>query len=66
LMAFVLSLGDLTAVTLLGSQGLITLPALIHQQMGNYRGNAAGGTALVLAGFCYGLTILAQRLGKAL
>jgi thiamine transport system permease protein len=64
LMAFVLSLGDLTAVTLLGSQGLITLPALIHQQMGNYRGNAAGGTALVLAGFCYGLTVLAQRLGQ--
>jgi thiamine transport system permease protein len=64
LMAFVLSLGDLTAVTLLGSQGLITLPALIHQQMGNYRGNAAGGTALVLAGFCYGLTALAQRLGQ--
>jgi thiamine transport system permease protein len=65
LMAFVLSLGDLTAVTLLGSQRLITLPALIHQQMGNYRGNAAGGTALVLAGFCYGLTLLAQRLGKS-
>ncbi len=64
LMAFVLSLGDLTAVTLLGTQGLITVPSLIHQQMGHYRGNDAGGTALLLAGFCFALTVIAQRLGK--
>ena len=64
LMAFVLSLGDLTAVTLLGTQGLITVPSLIHQQMGHYRGNDAGGTALLLAAFCFALTIIAQRLGK--
>jgi thiamine transport system permease protein len=62
LMSFILSLGDLTAVTLLGSQGLITLPALIHQQMGQYRGHEAGGTALVLALFCLGLAALAQRM----
>ena len=64
LFAFVLSLGDLTAVTLLGTQGLLTLPSLISQQMGNYRGSAAGGTALFLAILCYGLTLLAQRLGR--
>ncbi len=63
LMAFVLSLGDLTAVTLLGTQGLITVPSLIHQQMGHYRGNDAGGTALLLAIFCFVLTLIAQRLG---
>ena len=61
LLAFVMSLGDLTAVTLLGSQGLITLPGLIHQQMGNYRSNAAAGTALILALACYGLAVVAQR-----
>ena len=64
LMAFVFSLGDLTAITLLGTQGLITMPVVIHQQMGHYRGHEADGSALVLAGFCYGLTLVAQRLGK--
>ncbi len=65
LMSFVLSLGDLTAVTLLGTQGLVTMPSLIHQQMGHYRGNDAGGTALLLAAFCFALTLIAQRLGKS-
>jgi thiamine transport system permease protein len=60
LIAFILSLGDLTAVTLLGSQGLLTLPLLIRQQMGHYRGNEAAGSALVLAAFCYGLTLLSR------
>ena len=64
LLAFVMSLGDLTAVTLLGSQGLVTLPALIHQQMGNYRSTAASGTALLLALSCYGLALVAQRSGR--
>jgi thiamine transport system permease protein len=64
LMTFVLSLGDLTAVTLLGSQGLVTFPSLISQQMGAYRSSAAGGTALVLVVMCYGLTLLAQRVGR--
>jgi thiamine transport system permease protein len=65
LMAFVLSLGDLTAVTLLGTQGITTLPSLISQQMGNYRSAAAGGTALLLATLCYILTLVAQRIGRA-
>lgn len=50
-MAFVLSLGDLTAITLFGSQNLMTLPALIYAQMGSYRIDAAAGSALVLAVF---------------
>jgi thiamine transport system permease protein len=65
LMAFVLSLGDLTAVTLLGTQGLVTLPSLISQQMGSYRNASAAGTALFLAVLCYMLTWAAQKIGKA-
>jgi thiamine transport system permease protein len=64
LMAFVLSMGDLTAVTLLGSQGLVTLPSLVQQQMGHYQSTAAGGTALVLALLCFALSLLAQRLAR--
>lgn len=61
LMAFTLSFGDLAAVTLLGNQGIITLPALLSQQMGNYRGADAGGTAVVLALMCFAASLLAQR-----
>ncbi len=64
LMATVLSMGDLTAVTLLGSQGLLTLPSLVQQQLGHYQSDAAAGTALVLAAICFGATILAQKLSK--
>jgi thiamine transport system permease protein len=64
LMAFVLSMGDLTAVTLLGSKGLLTLPSLVQQQMGHYQSTAAGGTALVLAMLCFGLSMLAQRMAR--
>ena len=60
LFAFALSLGDLSAVTLLGSQGLITLPSLLHLQMGNYRSDDAIGTALVLALLCAGLGAIAN------
>ncbi len=64
LLALVVSLGDLTAVMLLGSQGLVTMPSLIAQQMGAYRGTAAGGTALLLVVMCYSLTLVAQRIGR--
>jgi thiamine transport system permease protein len=64
LMALVLSMGDLTAVTLLGTQGLLTLPSLVQQQMGHYQSDAAGSTALVLATICVVLTLLAQRLSR--
>ncbi len=63
LLAFVLSLGDLTAITLLGNQGIVTLPSLIQSQMGHYRGDAAAGTALLLAIISLGFAALAQKLG---
>ncbi len=63
LLAMVLSLGDLTAVTLLGNNGILTLPTLLHAEMGHYRGDDAAGTALVLLALCAALTILAQRAG---
>jgi thiamine transport system permease protein len=62
ILGFVLSLGDLTAVTLLGTQGLVTLPALIHQQMSHYRGDDAMGTACFLAVLCFALAFGAQTL----
>ena len=62
LLAFVFSLGDLTAVTLLGNQGLVSLPALLHQQMGHYRSQEAAGTALILAGLCFAVAALAQKI----
>jgi thiamine transport system permease protein len=64
LMAFVVSLGDLTAVTLLGSNGLVTLPSLVQQQMGHYQSAEAGGTALILAALCMSFAITAQRLSR--
>jgi thiamine transport system permease protein len=64
LMTVVLSMGDLTAVTLLGAQGLVTLPALVQQQMGHYQSSDAGGTALVLMAICLGTTFFAQRFGR--
>jgi len=64
LMAFVLSLGDLTAITLLGSSGIVTLPTLLHTQMGHYRGADAEGTALILLLFCGVITVAAQKLGN--
>jgi len=62
-MAFVLSLGDLTAITLFGSQNLVTLPALIYAQMGSYRIDAAAGSALILALFSMAIITLLDRGG---
>lgn len=64
LMALVLSLGDLTSITLLGSGGILTLPTLLHAEMGHYRGADAEGTALLLLLVCGGLTFVAQKLGQ--
>ena len=64
LMAFVLSLGDLAAITLLGSEGIMTLPSLIRAEMGHYRGADAQGTALVLMALCLAITMLMQRLAR--
>lgn len=64
LMAFVLSFGDLTAILLLGSHGVVTLPSLISAEMGQYRSSAAQGTALLLAVLCLAGTLAANRIGR--
>lgn len=56
IMAFILSLGDLAAITLFGTGDWVTLPALIYRQMGHYQMAEATGTALMLALFCLLLT----------
>ena len=65
LLAFILSIGDLTAITLLGNQGIVTLPSLIQIQMGHYRGNDAAGTALLLAILSLVCAWAAQKFGEA-
>jgi thiamine transport system permease protein len=62
LMAFVMSLGDLAALLLLGNQGIMTLPGLIHTQMGRYQFDAAASTALWLAALCFLFTWLAEHM----
>lgn len=64
-MAFILSLGDLTAISLFGSQDLTTLPALIYRQMGTYRFDEAVGTGLLLALLVLACTTLAERWSRA-
>jgi thiamine transport system permease protein len=64
LLAFAMSFGDLTAVTLLGAQGLVTLPSLVAEQMGHFQSREAGGTALLLAALCLTASWYAQRAGR--
>ena len=64
-LAVIVSLGDLTAITFFGSQDFVTLPALIYRQMGSYRIEGAAGTALILALFTLALMTLAERWSNA-
>lgn len=64
-MAMILSLGDLTAISLFGTQDFVTLPALIYRQMGSYRFDEAVGTALLLSALVVGLSVLAERWSAA-
>ena len=57
-----LSLGDLGMAALFGSERLLTLPLLLQQRMGSYRGADAGGLALLLAVLCLLLFAAADRL----
>ncbi|GHA07161.1 thiamine/thiamine pyrophosphate ABC transporter permease [Oceanisphaera arctica] len=54
-LAMMLSLGDLSAIALFGSQSLQTLPWLLYQQLGNYQMIDAAATALVLLLLSLGL-----------
>jgi thiamine transport system permease protein len=64
LMGMVTSLGDLTAIMLFGTHGIITLPSLQQAEMGHYRGHEAAGTAALLLLLCGTLTFAAQRWGE--
>ncbi|WP_337267923.1 thiamine/thiamine pyrophosphate ABC transporter permease [Oryzifoliimicrobium ureilyticus] len=59
--AMALSLGDLGAVALFGSDSFITLPWLIFSQLGNYRSDDAQGYAFLLAILCLALTMIGTR-----
>lgn len=56
--AMALSLGDLGAVALFGSNDLTTLPWLIYSRLGSYRTHDADGLALILGVICLILTTL--------
>lgn len=60
-LCFGVSLGDLTAISLFGSQDLVTLPSLIYAQMGSYRIQSATATALVLMALTMAVILLADR-----
>lgn len=55
--ATALSVGDLGAVALFGSDRFITLPWLLYSRMGSYRTMDAAGIALLLAILCLVLTL---------
>jgi thiamine transport system permease protein len=59
--AMALSLGDLGAIALFGSQDLVTLPYLLYQRMGSYRTEDAAGLALLLGLVCLVLMIGGTR-----
>ena len=58
--AMALSLGDLGAIALFGSQDVITLPYLLLQRMSSYRTEDAAGIALILGLVCLVLMIIAN------
>ncbi|PSJ41335.1 thiamine/thiamine pyrophosphate ABC transporter, permease protein [Zobellella endophytica] len=59
-LAMMLSLGDLSAIALFGSQQLQTLPWLLYQQLGNYQMADAAATALLLLLLSLGLFLLIE------
>jgi len=60
-----LSLGDLGAVALFGSENFITLPALLYAKLGSYRSTDAAGLALILGAICLALMLPAVRSNRA-
>jgi len=62
--AVALSLGDLGAIALFGSDRIMTLPWLLYQKLGSYRTDDAAGLALLLGGMTMGLMIISERLGN--
>ncbi len=63
-LSLALSLGDLGAIALFGSENFRTLPWLLYQRLGSYRTDDAAGLALVLLGLIMILMILAETTGR--
>jgi thiamine transport system permease protein len=55
--AMALSLGDLGAVALFGSNDFVTLPWLLYSRLSSYRTADADGLALILGVLCVALTV---------
>jgi thiamine transport system permease protein len=62
--AAALSLGDLGAVALFGSDDFVTLPALLYASLGSYRSTDAAGLSLILGAVCLLLTLPSVRLDR--
>ena len=60
-LACALSLGDFTAIALFGNQDFTSLPYLLYQQLGSYRGDEAAVTAFVLMLVCLGLFFMVEK-----
>ncbi|TCJ96099.1 thiamine transport system permease protein [Volucribacter psittacicida] len=63
-LAMALSLGDFTAIALFGNQHFTSLPYLLYQQLGSYRGDEAAVTAMILLLFCFTIFVLIERNNK--
>jgi thiamine transport system permease protein len=61
--ALALSLGDLGAIALFGSDRIVTLPWLLYQKLGSYRTTDAAGLALLLGMTTMALILIVDRLG---
>jgi thiamine transport system permease protein len=62
--AMALSLGDLGAVALFGSNGFVTLPWLLYSKLGSYRSSDADALALLIAVICFALASLGYRTSR--
>lgn len=63
--SFMLSIGDLSAIALFGSQEFRTLPLYLFQLLGSYQMEAAAVVALILFLFSMGCFVLVETLFKA-
>ncbi|MFS4436946.1 thiamine/thiamine pyrophosphate ABC transporter permease ThiP [Paracoccaceae bacterium GXU_MW_L88] len=63
-LAAALAMGDLGVITLFADPNTGTLPLLMYDLMGSYRGDDAAGVALILLSSSLGLFLLFERLGR--
>ncbi|PJG85845.1 thiamine/thiamine pyrophosphate ABC transporter permease ThiP [Conservatibacter flavescens] len=60
-LACALSLGDFTAIAMFGNHQFTSLPHLLYQQLGSYRGDEAAVTALILLVICLGIFQMVEK-----